>query len=318
MTRGLLMLILVASCAGSETRDKLATLRTTIKGARDNGAYLCAPRELAMAESHAVFAEQELDEGDLYRANDELALADDNARVAVDRSPPGKCGGKAVVSADDTDHDGIPDAVDKCPLEPEDKDGYQDADGCPELDNDGDGIPDVDDRCPAEPEDKDGFQDSDGCPDPDNDGDGVPDTADKCPAEYAPHTADGCPTKKYQLVEVTENKILIKQTIFFDFNKASIKPISYGLLVEVAQALKEHANLKVRVEGHTDSRGNPEYNRKLSQNRAESVRNFLIGQGIPPERLEAMGYGMTQPIADNRTEEGRTQNRRVEFIIVSQ
>jgi outer membrane protein OmpA-like peptidoglycan-associated protein len=316
------MLLVVAAsasaCAGTETREKLTLTRATIKAARDNGAYTCAPRELAMAESHAVFADQELSEGDLYRANDELAVADDNARDALAKSPPGKCGGKAPVVAElDTDHDGIPDSVDKCPLIPEDKDGFQDADGCPDLDNDGDGIPDVDDKCPNEPEDMDGFQDADGCPDPDNDGDGIPDTLDKCPNEYAPHTEDGCP-KKYQLVEVTQNKILIKQTIFFDFNKASIKPISYAVLVEVAQALNDHPNIKIRVEGHTDSRGNAEYNRKLSQNRAESVRNFLIGQGIGPERMEAMGYGSTQPIADNRTEEGRTQNRRVEFIIVSQ
>ncbi|HEY0253868.1 MAG TPA: outer membrane beta-barrel protein, partial [Kofleriaceae bacterium] len=81
----------------------------------------------------------------------------------------------------DTDGDGIPDATDKCPKEPEDKDGFQDEDGCPDPDNDGDGIPDATDKCPLEAEDKDNFQDDDGCPDPDNDDDGIPDAADKCP-----------------------------------------------------------------------------------------------------------------------------------------
>ncbi len=87
--------------------------------------------------------------------------------------------------------------IDKCPYEPEDFDGFQDADGCPDLDNDGDGIPDAIDKCPNEPEDFDGFQDADGCPDLDNDGDGIPDALDKCPNEpeskYAWQDADGCP-----------------------------------------------------------------------------------------------------------------------------
>ena len=97
----------------------------------------------------------------------------------------------------DNDGDGIPDALDRCPNQAEDKDGFQDQDGCPDLDNDGDGIPDKDDKCPNEPEDKDGFEDQDGCPDWDNDKDGIPDAKDKCPNE--PETLngldddDGCP-----------------------------------------------------------------------------------------------------------------------------
>src|SRR5215831_16965230 len=90
---------------------------------------------------------------------------------------------------DDPDKDGIRGAADKCPNEPEDFDGFQDADGCPDPDNDNDGIPDAQDKCPNEPEDKDGFQDEDGCPDDDNDGDGVPDRQDKCP--NVPEDKDG-------------------------------------------------------------------------------------------------------------------------------
>jgi outer membrane putative beta-barrel porin/alpha-amylase/OmpA family protein/thrombospondin type 3 repeat protein len=97
----------------------------------------------------------------------------------------------------DSDGDGIPNMYDKCPLAPEDKDGFQDEDGCPDPDNDGDGIPDEQDKCPNEAEDFDGFQDEDGCPDPDNDGDGIPDELDKCPNEPEDHLPpapnDGCP-----------------------------------------------------------------------------------------------------------------------------
>lgn len=100
----------------------------------------------------------------------------------------------------DQDGDGIPDALDACPTEPEDKDGFEDSDGCPDPDNDGDGIPDVRDQCPLEPEDFDGFQDEDGCPEPDNDGDGIPDEEDECPNEAETYNGvmdfDGCPDAK--------------------------------------------------------------------------------------------------------------------------
>jgi OOP family OmpA-OmpF porin len=97
----------------------------------------------------------------------------------------------------DRDNDGIDDALDQCPTEPEDKDGYEDSDGCPEADNDLDTIPDKSDKCPNQAEDMDGFEDTDGCPDLDNDKDGIPDTGDRCPNE--PETkngfddTDGCP-----------------------------------------------------------------------------------------------------------------------------
>ncbi len=98
---------------------------------------------------------------------------------------------------EDSDKDGIPDEMDKCPNEPEDKDGFEDADGCPDVDNDGDGIPDDKDKCPNQAEDKDGFQDDDGCPDPDNDRDGIPDAQDKCPNQPETRNGykddDGCP-----------------------------------------------------------------------------------------------------------------------------
>lgn len=91
----------------------------------------------------------------------------------------------------DRDGDGITDDDDACPDDPEDRDGFQDEDGCPDPDNDQDGISDAEDKCPNDPEDKDGFEDEDGCPDSDNDGDGVPDAADACPMETG--TDNGCP-----------------------------------------------------------------------------------------------------------------------------
>ncbi|MCB9506852.1 MAG: OmpA family protein [Myxococcales bacterium] len=98
---------------------------------------------------------------------------------------------------EDRDGDGIADAADACPDEPEDVDGFQDANGCPDPDNDGDGVLDADDTCPDQPEDRDGFQDADGCPDPDNDGDGLPDSGDRCPNEPEDRDGDrdedGCP-----------------------------------------------------------------------------------------------------------------------------
>jgi outer membrane protein OmpA-like peptidoglycan-associated protein len=127
---------------------------------------------------------------------------------------------------------------------------------------------------------------------------------------------DGCP-KKYNLVVVTEKKIELKQTVYFDFNKATIKPVSFPLLNDVASAMKDNPTVNVEVGGHTDSIGDDNYNLKLSQKRAESVRAYLVKRGIDGSRMVPKGYGENVPIADNRTKEGRDQNRRVEFVITS-
>ena len=215
----------------------------------------------------------------------------------------------------DADGDGIADEKDACPLEAEDKDGFEDADGCPDVDNDRDGLADVDDKCPLEAEDKDGFEDEDGCPDCDNDGDGVPEcpeVVDMCPSKAA-NTPDGCP--EYKNVVVTEKKIEIGQTVYFETNKAVIKPVSFPLLDEVAQVLIDNPEIHVRVEGHTDARGGDDFNMGLSEARASAVENYLVARGVAAERMESQGLGETKPIADNRTRSGRAQNRRVEFVI---
>src|SRR5579863_2340230 len=125
-----------AGCAGLQLQDNVHQVRAIAKEARENGAYTCAPRELALAETHLEFAQAELDQGDYFRARDHLQIADENARLAHRLSPRDKC--TVPPKPGDADGDGIPDNVDKCPNDPEDKDGFEDADGCPDLDNDKD------------------------------------------------------------------------------------------------------------------------------------------------------------------------------------
>lgn len=220
----------------------------------------------------------------------------------------------------DNDRDGLDDAHDRCPNQAEDFDGFEDEDGCPELDNDGDGILDSLDKCPNDAEDKDGYEDDDGCPDTDNDKDGILDPNDKCPNEpeiiNSVEDEDGCPDEGTQLVFVKEDRLVILFPVHFEYNKAIIRADSETLLNQVARTLITNPYIKkIRIEGHTDSDGNDAFNLKLSQARAESVRDWLIKQGVEPSRLEAVGYGETRPIASNKTPAGKEKNRRVDFII---
>jgi outer membrane protein OmpA-like peptidoglycan-associated protein len=215
--------------------------------------------------------------------------------------------------AKDTDSDGIPDDIDRCPLDPEDKDLFQDEDGCPDPDNDGDGIVDKTDACPLEA----GSIENKGCPvtDKDTDGDKILDSKDKCPAEFGP-PPDGCP-KRYSLVEVDRNQIRIKQQVRFATAKFRVLPASYRLLNEVTSVMNDFPKMRILIEGHTDSRGKQASNMRLSTRRAEAVLDYLVSKGIAPERLEAIGYGPTKPIASNKTAKGRAQNRRTEFKVVA-
>jgi OOP family OmpA-OmpF porin len=202
----------------------------------------------------------------------------------------------------DNDADGIADASDKCAMEPEDKDAFQDDDGCPDLDNDGDGIPDAADKCPIEPEDKDSFEDEEGCPDPDNDQDGVLDPQDKCPDQ--PETKNGfedengCPDEiPAQLKKFTG----VIQGINFRVNSAALLPTSNRTLDKAVAVLKEFPDLKLEIQGHTDDqplRNKKQFadNQALSQARAESVKAYLVSKGIDEGRLTAVGYADTQPV----------------------
>lgn len=226
----------------------------------------------------------------------------------------------------DRDGDGLKDSVDQCPDAPEDKDGFEDEDGCPDVDNDKDGILDIDDGCPDEPEDRDRWQDADGCPEPDNDEDQILDPDDECPNDPEIYNdfedEDGCPDsrpedKKKVVVVVKREKIEIKEKVFFAYDSDRILPQSYGLLDDVAAVIEKHPEIpKILVEGHTDADGSDSYNLDLSDRRAKSVMRYLIGAGVDAARLEAKGYGEGVPIASNETEEGKAKNRRVEFTIV--
>lgn len=220
----------------------------------------------------------------------------------------------------DSDGDGIDDAADQCPNEAEDKDGFQDADGCPDPDNDGDGVPDTADKCPNDAEDKDGFDDEDGCPDPDNDGDGIPDASDQCPdrpeVKNGLDDTDGCPDTTQRDLALTDTRIEILKPIQFLVDK--VRPESGPVLDQLAQMLNEHRYLtRVRVESHTDSEGDAQYNLALTQRRAEAVVSYLVKKGVAPERLVAQGFGEERPLMPNDRPDRRAKNRRVEIHLLT-
>ena len=354
MRRTSLKVLLLASvlpfmtgCPGATLKKELSGIKQTIDSARKNGAYLCAPVELAMAESHHDITAADLYYGDYFSAKEHIVITKDNADRALAKSPPDRCAykeEKAVIvpKSGDADGDGIKDELDKCPDEPEDKDNFEDEDGCPELDNDKDGIYDSQDKCPNDPEDKDGFEDTDGCPDPDNDKDGildrddkcplqpgpkenqgcpdsdkdkdtVVDRLDKCPDDPGPPSNAGCPEKKY--ITITQEKIELKRQVQFATAKALINKDSFELLDEVVELLKKNPQIKLRIEGHTDTKGKPAKNLPLSRDRAKAVMDYLTKGGIDASRLSSEGYGQTCPIADNATEQGREKNRRTDFFL---
>ncbi|WP_080682373.1 OmpA family protein [Sorangium cellulosum] len=224
----------------------------------------------------------------------------------------------------DKDEDGVPDRVDKCADAPEDTDGFEDEDGCPDPDNDRDGVLDQQDECIDQPEVKNGFKDEDGCPDelPDSDGDGIPDEKDRCPKQpenlNGVEDLDGCPDRGASLVQVGDDDIKILQRVEFALNNDKIQGAqSFAVLDAVVSALSLHPEIfKVEVAGHTDDAGPADMNRSLSQRRAEAVVAYLTSKGVDRARLVARGYGPDKPIDDNKTAKGRQKNRRVEFVIV--
>jgi outer membrane protein OmpA-like peptidoglycan-associated protein len=250
----------------------------------------------------------------------------------------------------DRDEDGIVDRADACPLEPGEKsddprkngcppdkdgDGIVDReDACPEVigmksedpkkngcppDRDGDGIADAEDACPQVSGVKDGDPKKNGCP-PDKDGDGIPDDRDKCPSEPETYNGiedeDGCPEKKQKTLATLEGEqIKITQQINFKLDKAEIEgKSSFQILDAVAAVLKNHPEIhEVEVQGHTDDKGDADYNLELSQRRAEAVREAMIQRGVAAERLKAIGFGKKAPLVPNTSAANRARNRRVEF-----
>jgi outer membrane protein OmpA-like peptidoglycan-associated protein len=216
----------------------------------------------------------------------------------------------------DKDGDGVLDDDDACVDVPGVKTDDPKTNGCPK-DSDGDGVYDTDDACVDVPGVKTDDPKTNGCPG-DSDGDGIRDDKDACPREKGKPDPDpqknGCP----QLVRVTGEEIAVLQQVQFKTNSDVILPASDALLEEVAGVLREHDEItQIEVQGHTDDRGNPGYNKGLSQRRAQSVLRWLTTRGrIDASRLSARGYGQDVPVADNGSDEGRQKNRRVQFKIV--
>jgi len=237
----------------------------------------------------------------------------------VPKSPPRKFRVIDEARAADTDKDGLPDDIDLCPTEPEDHKPPNADDGCPAPpDRDGDGIPDANDACPDKPEDFDKIDDADGCPEDDFDKDGVGDAVDACPKEPGEPSGEkdknGCPVFIRRLEGSTEIQIL--KQVQFATGSAKILSNSFNILDEVVKLMNVNKDIKlVAIEGHTDNKGSAKMNEKLSDDRANSVRQYIIDKGIHPDRLTAKGWGPEKPIADNATNEGRQKNRRVEFHI---
>jgi outer membrane protein OmpA-like peptidoglycan-associated protein len=219
----------------------------------------------------------------------------------------------------DNDGDGLADTADKCPLDAEDKDRFKDEDGCPDKDNDGDGVPDDKDRCPLASEDRDGVNDNDGCPDPDNDGDGLLDTVDKCPREpeviNGNNDDDGCPDKGNSLVVLSPDRIETLEAI--QFNGTKVARSSVNLLGQIGATLRAHPEiLRVRLTAHVQPTSSSTADQKLSEQRAKAVRDWLVDWGIDPLRLQASGFGGSKPLVPPTTKGAAQINDRLDLIIL--
>jgi OOP family OmpA-OmpF porin len=161
------------------------------------------------------------------------------------------------------------------------------------ADSDGDGVADELDQCPGTPA---GVKVNDvGCPLP----------ACKTPEPGQPVTLEGC----------AAGDVIVLRGVNFEFDKSRLTANARGILDGVGDSLIKAPDIKVELGGHTDGKGTDEYNQRLSERRAESVRQYLVGKGVEPTRMTAVGYGESRPVADNETEEGRELNRRVELKV---
>ncbi|MEO0326005.1 MAG: thrombospondin type 3 repeat-containing protein [Myxococcota bacterium] len=327
----LLGLCLACAAPAQEARRELAQLRDVVRAADAQRAYVCAPRELALARAHLSFAERSLDRGDVRNAQAHLRLADPNAHAALRLSPRERCAesasavtgeedrdGDGVVDGrdrcpeeageaeedgcpvlEDGDGDGVADARDLCPWEAEDRDGRLDDDGCPDLDDDLDGVPDATDLCPRAPEDPDGFRDGDGCPDPDDDEDGVGDLTDRCPDEAGPAAEAGCP-RRYEGVVVSRRAIVLETPLRFAAASARLLPRSFGALNAVAQVLRDTPSMRLEIRVRPRSPAQA----RLAAARADALRSYLVRLGIAEERLRnaVLPAGEGDEVAFRRTD----------------
>ena len=219
----------------------------------------------------------------------------------------------------DADFDRIVDADDKCPDDREDKDGFEDEDGCPDLDNDNDGVPDDKDKCGDAVEDKDGFDDSDGCPDPDNDRDGVADGDDQCPKEpekiNGVEDEDGCPDKGESLVISAPERLELLEAIVFD--GTAVSRSSANLLGQLAATLRARQDIvRLRVGVHVQPTKRKSRDQSLSDRRAAALRDWLVAHGVEADRIDPKGFGSTKPLVPANQKGAAAINDRVELIIL--
>ena len=213
-----------------------------------------------------------------------------------------------VDSVVDSDNDGVADEFDKCPNTPAEV--AVDTCGCP-LDDDNDGVANYLDMCPDTPIEAQGQVDSLGCP-IDTDADGVANYEDLCVDTPGEKSNKGCPVVIHEVRNMIQKKMA---GIEFDFSKADIRPESEKYLNQIAQSFIANPSYKIEIQGHTSSEGTYSFNMKLSNQRAEAVRNYLIKRGVPAAMLTTQGFGPNKPVSSNATLEGRKRNRRVEFDI---
>jgi len=218
----------------------------------------------------------------------------------------------------DSDGDGVPDADDLCPGTPAEAYSTVDEHGCP-SDKDNDGVPDYADKCPNTPieatekQKNEGMRyiDNHGC-EIDTDGDGIPDWKDNCITQPGPDFNNGCPGLSQEVRRTFQQAL---NGIEFETGSAIIKPSSYPILNKVADLILQNKDWNVEIQGHTDSSGKEDDNQRLSQQRAQSVKAYLISKGVDGNQLTATGFGSSKPIASNSTAAGRAKNRRVVFNV---
>ena len=207
----------------------------------------------------------------------------------------------------DTDKDGVNDEEDKCPTVA----GLAKYNGCPIPDTDNDGINDEEDKCPSVA----GVAKYNGCPIPDTDNDGVNDEEDKCPTVAGTKENNGCPELNEKLVDKVSTDA---RSIQFKSNKAELTPQSQKKLDEVADIMQQNPELKLSISAHTSTGGNDEANMKISQDRADAVKAYLESKGIASDRLQAQGFGSTQPISSGKTAAEKAKNKRIELKLSNQ
>ena len=206
----------------------------------------------------------------------------------------------------DRDKDGVIDKDDKCP----DVAGSQKYSGCPVPDRDKDGVNDEEDKCPDVP----GSKKYNGCPIPDTDGDGVNDEEDRCPTVKGTKANNGCPAGgKVVKKEIAEKVSYVAKRIQFTSAKADLLPQSYKVLDDIVKILKENPELNLFIGGHTSNGGVLAANMKLSQERTDRVKAYLVQKGIAASRITTRGFGPTQPLNHGTTEAEKALNRRVEL-----